>query len=89
VSKVSHITFSGKYAQETGQKVLYVTERAVFKLTPKGLMLIEVAPGIDVEKDILAQMDFTPAIAPNLKLMDERIFQDKSMGIREEIMAKK
>lgn len=89
VSKVEHVTFSGKYAQKIGQKVLYVTERAVFELTPNELILTEVAPGIDLEKDVLAQMDFKPAISPNLKLMDERIFQDKCMGIKEEIMAKK
>jgi len=81
VEHVEQITFSGKYAQETGQKVLYVTERAVFSLTPKGVELVEVAPGIDVEKDILQQMDFKPIVG-DYKLMDERIFKDQKMGLK-------
>ncbi len=73
VRSVEQITFSGEYASEAGQKVLYITERAVFQLTPEGLELIEVAPGIDIEKDILANMDFTPVVrAP--RLMDAAIF---------------
>jgi len=55
--------------------VLYITERAVFKLTKEGLELIEIAPGVDIEKDILAHMDFTP-ICKNYKLMDSSIFKD-------------
>jgi propionate CoA-transferase len=88
VPKVGHITFSGQYAQKINQKVTYITERAVFELTPTGVMLIEIAPGVDLEKDVLAQMEFKPHISPNLKLMDARIFRDEPMGIREEIMAK-
>ena len=64
-----------------GQNVLYVTERAVFRLTEKGLMLTEIAPGVDLEKDILQQMGFKPLIAEDLKLMDERIFRDEPMGL--------
>ena len=70
----------GAYANAVGQPVLYVTERAVFKLTPEGLELIEVAPGIDIEKDVLAYMDFKP-IVKDVKLMDARIFEDKPMGL--------
>ena len=58
VNKVNSISFSAKRAIANGQKVLYVTERCVFRLTPKGLKLIEAYPGIDVEKDILSQLPF-------------------------------
>ncbi|MDT8901993.1 acyl CoA:acetate/3-ketoacid CoA transferase [Anaeroselena agilis] len=87
VPKVGHITFSGHYAQKVGQKVLYVTERAVFELTPTGLMLTEIAPGVDLERDVLAQMEFKPHISPNLKLMDERIFRDAPMNLKAETAA--
>lgn len=83
LKEVEQVTFSGKYAQSVEQPVLYVTERAVFKLTPKGLELTEIAPGIDLEKDVLALMDFKPIISPDLKLMDERIFKDDIMGLKE------
>lgn len=80
LKQVEQITFSGDYANSVGQPVLYVTERAVFKLTPEGMELIEIAPGIDLEKDVLAHMEFTP-IMKNVKLMDSRIFEDKPMGL--------
>ena len=75
------MTFSAQFAHETGQEILYITERAVFRLEPEGVTLIEKAPGVDVERDIIAKMDFIPRISPNLKLMDERIFTDKKMRI--------
>ncbi len=78
---VEQISFSAEYAMETGQEVLYITERAVFKLTEKGLMLIEIAPGIDLEKDILDKMEFKPLISENLKEMDARIFREEKMGL--------
>lgn len=80
-TEVEQITFSGKYALESGQSVLYITERAVFKLTEDGLMLTEIAPGMDMESDILAHMDFKPLIAEDLKEMDARIFRDEKMGL--------
>lgn len=88
VEKVGHITFSGEYAQEKGQKVVYVTERAVFEIRNNNLTLIEIAPGVDLEKDILRQMCFQPQIAEDLKVMDERIFLDQPMGIKAETLAK-
>jgi propionate CoA-transferase len=85
VAQVEHRTFSGAYASKRGQSVLYVTERCAFRLTPDGMELIEIAPGIDLERDILAQMEFRPQISPQLKLMDARIFSEGSMGLRAEL----
>ncbi|SMB99210.1 propionate CoA-transferase [Thermanaeromonas toyohensis ToBE] len=82
VPKVEQVTFSGEYAREQGQAVLYITERAVFELRPEGVCLTEIAPGIDLEKDILDKMGFVPKVAQDLKTMDERIFIDKPMGIK-------
>ena len=81
VDKVDQITFNGRIAYEAGHEVFFVTERAVFKIEEEGVVLIEVAPGIDLEKDILPQMDFKPIISKNLKTMDERIFRPGKMGI--------
>jgi propionate CoA-transferase len=74
VRDVGHVTFSGPRATAQGRKILYVTERAVFRLTAGGLELIEVAPGIDLRRDILSQMDFTPSVAAELKPMPAWIF---------------
>lgn len=82
IDNVEQITFSGKYAQKTGQSVLYITERAVFELKKDGLYLIEIAPGINMERDILDLMDFVPKMDEDPKLMDERIFYDTPMGIK-------
>ena len=81
VQQVEHITFSGKYAVQVKQPVLYITERAVFELRPEGVTLIEIAPGIDLQTQVLDQMEFMPKIAEDLKLMDERIFKDELMGL--------
>ena len=78
---LEQVTYSGEYAAETGQEALYVTERAVFQLTPKGIMLTEIAPGVDLQKDILDKMEFKPLIADELKVMDARIFLDQKMGL--------
>ena len=80
IGEVEQVTFSGAYAQEKGQPVLYITERAVFQLTPEGVELIEIAPGVDLQKDVLDQMDFKP-IMKDVKTMDERIFRDALMGL--------
>ena len=85
VTEVEHRTFSGRYSIQRAQPVLYVTERCVFKLTPDGLELIEVAPGIDVDRDILARMAFRP-IVRNPVLMDKRIFAAGPMGLRDRLL---
>lgn len=78
---VEHITFSGEYALKKGQRIIYITERCVFSLGALGLELIEIAPGIDLQKDILDQMDFVPIIHSQPALMDNRIFQPVPMGL--------
>jgi propionate CoA-transferase len=85
VGEVEHRTFSGRYSVHRGQPVTYVTERCVFKLTSDGLELVEVAPGIDIERDILARMDFRPIIR-NPAIMDRRIFENGPMGLRDELL---
>lgn len=84
VEKVEQVTFSAKQAIETNQSVYYVTERCVFKLTKEGLVLCEVAPGIDIERDIFAHMDFKPLVDGPLQ-MDTRIFTDELMGLKKDL----
>ena len=78
---VEQITFSSIYAQETNQTVLFITERAVFRLLNGKVTLTEIAPGVDLQKHILDKMEFKPEIAPDLKLMDMRLFREKKMGL--------
>lgn len=79
---VEQITFSSEYAQEVGQDVLFITERAVFHLVERRLVLTEIAPGVDLQKHILDKMEFRPEIAPDLKKMDPRLFRPEKMGLR-------
>jgi propionate CoA-transferase len=89
IKAVEHRTFSGAEAIRRGQKVLYVTERCVFRLGEQGgLELIEIAPGVDLERDILARMEFKPAISPQLKMMDAALFHSAPMGLRDRLLAK-
>jgi propionate CoA-transferase len=82
VRQVQQVTYSGSLANENGQRAFYVTERAVFRRNEQGrLELIEIAPGADLDRDILAQMDFRPEISRDLKLMDKRIFLPQPMGL--------
>ena len=86
VKQVEHRTFSGRYAAERAQPVLYVTERCVLKLDADGLELIEVAPGVDIDRDILAHMAFRPVIKGEPELMDARIFRPEPMGLRDDLL---
>ena len=81
VKKVQQVTFSSEYARKTHQDVCYITERAVFKLVEKGICLTEIAPGVDLQKDILDQMAFRPLISKKLKIMDRRIFLPEKMHL--------
>jgi len=84
VERVEQVTFSGSYAVERGQNVHYITERGVFRLAAGGPELIEIAPGLDLERDLLAQMAFRPQISPALRAMDERIFSPRPMGLSQQ-----
>ncbi|ROV60803.1 3-oxoacid CoA-transferase [Vibrio ponticus] len=77
IEQVEQITFSSIQANKQHQPVMYITERAVFKLQPYGLELIEIAPGVDLERDVISQMEFVPIISPSLKLMEEKLFTNQ------------
>ena len=91
VEQVEHRTFSAREAIQRGRQVLYVTERCVLHLTGSveqpALELIEIAPGVDLERDVLAQMDFLPLISPHLKTMDLALFRPEPIGLRERLLA--
>ena len=86
IKQVQQKTFSGRYAAMNGLPVLYVTERCVFKLTKEGMELIEIAPGVDLEKDVLALMDFKPIMKGAPRLMDPRIFRPEPMGLKHDLL---
>lgn len=95
VRAVEHRTFSGAEALRRGQRVLYVTERCVFRLVADpgdpaqgALELIELAPGIDLERDVLAHMAFRPRISPGLRAMDARLFAPEPIGLREQLQSR-
>ncbi len=87
VRRVEHVTFSGDVARKSGKTVLYITERCVFRLTAEGLVLAEVAPGVDIDSDILAKMDFRPLIPAPPALMDARIFSIEPMDLRDHLLS--
>ncbi|OMG52930.1 acyl CoA:acetate/3-ketoacid CoA transferase [Azonexus hydrophilus] len=87
VNEVEHRTFSGPQAVKRGTPVLYITERCVFELTAAGLVLSEIAPGVDLQHDILDRMDFLPLMPTAPRLMDARIFADAPMHLRPDILA--
>ncbi|WP_310450268.1 acyl CoA:acetate/3-ketoacid CoA transferase [Sulfuritalea sp.] len=86
VQEVEQRSFSGRVAARSGKTVLYITERCVFRLCKEGLELIEVAPGVDIEHDILARMEFAPILRREPTLMDARIFAPGPMGLRSQIL---
>mgnify|MGYP001294693712 FL=1 len=95
VRAVEHRTFSGAEALRRGQRVLYITERAVFRLVADptaedseggALELIEIAPGVDLQRDVLAHMGFAPRISPALAPMDARLFDPQPLGLREQLL---
>jgi propionate CoA-transferase len=88
VRQVEHRTFSGREAHRRGQPVLYVTERCVFRLHAKGLELIEIAPGLELQRDILDQMDFEPLIEREPMRMEASIFAGAPMGLRARLLLK-
>ena len=75
------MTFSGQYAMETHQQVTFITERAVFEIIDGKLTLTEIAPGVDLERDVLGKMEFMPEIAADLREMDARLFRPEIMGL--------
>ncbi len=85
IEAVEQITFSGSYAAETGQAVFYVTERCVLRRTAKGMELTEVAPGVEIDRDILAHMGFQP-IVHDPKPMDPRLFRPEPMGLEQQLL---
>lgn len=84
LQQVEAITFSGREALRKRQEVLYITERAVFRLEERGLTLIEIARGVDLQADILDQMEFAPVIPDDLRMMDHRLFREGPMGLEPE-----
>jgi propionate CoA-transferase len=87
IEQVEQITFNGIDAAQRGQDVLFVTERAVFRLTPDGLELTEIAPGVDLERDVLAHMGFAP-IVRDVRTMDARLFMPAWGGLAQALAAR-
>ena len=81
VDAVEQITFSGPRAIQQGQQILYVTERCVMRLEAQGLVVTEIAPGVDLQRDVLAQSEFPLNVSPDLKLMDAALFHPARLGL--------
>jgi propionate CoA-transferase len=81
VDRVEHISFSGRRAVAQGQDITYVTERCVMKLTPKGLTVTEIAPGIDLQRDVMAQAEFPLLVADDLRLTPDAVLRPEPMGL--------
>jgi propionate CoA-transferase len=79
---VGQVTFSAEQALLRGQHVHYITERCVLRLTDAGVEIIEIAPGLDLERDVLDRMDFRPLVSPDMSEMDPVIFRPEGMGLR-------
>lgn len=87
VATVDQRTFSGEYALKAGQPVMYITERCVFRLSERGMELIEIAPGVDLQRDVLDLLGFEPVMDGPPAIMDSRIFRDDPMGLREDLLS--
>lgn len=82
VPQVEHVTFSGRRAREMGQEATYITDRCVLRLEREGLIVTEIAPGINLERDVLGQAAIPLRVSPELRLMDERLFSPQPMGLK-------
>jgi acyl CoA:acetate/3-ketoacid CoA transferase len=82
VNAVEHVTFSGARAIAQGQDITYVTERCVMKLTAEGIVLTEIAPGVDLQTAILDQSEFPLIVSSDLKVMDAALFSDSLIGLK-------
>ena len=87
IRNISDVTASGEYRLKHGQQVKYITERGVFRLEPRGIVLEEIAPGVDLRHDILERAEFEIFVDDNLKEMDRRIFLDQPMGMRDILLS--
>ncbi|CCC80816.1 acyl CoA:acetate/3-ketoacid CoA transferase [Thermoproteus tenax] len=85
IQRVYKIVFSGRYAIEEGKEVFFFTERATFSLTPRGLKLLDIAPGVDLDRDVLGKMGFVP-VMDKIESMPEEVFCDRKLGLREELL---
>jgi acyl CoA:acetate/3-ketoacid CoA transferase len=81
VPEVEHVTFSGRMARERGQNVTFITERCVIRLLPEGLTVTEIAPGVDLARDVLGRVAIPLRVSPELRQMDERLFRPECMGL--------
>ena len=81
VNEVEHVSFSGRRAVMQGQEITYISERCVMRLTDKGILVTEIAPGIDLQRHVLDQAEFPLVIAPDLKVMDAALFQPGLIGL--------
>jgi acyl CoA:acetate/3-ketoacid CoA transferase len=82
VPEVEHVTFSGRMARERGQNVTFVTERCVIRLLEDGLTVTEIAPGVDLARDVLDRLEIPLCVSPQLRVMDERLFRPERMSLR-------
>jgi propionate CoA-transferase len=88
LADLEQVSYNGQHAWESGQEILFVTERAVFQRGADGLELVEIAPGVDLEQDLIAHMGFRPIVADELREMDPRLFRPEPMGFLSDLMAK-
>jgi len=88
VEHVEQICYNGAFARRERREAVFVTERAVFRVAAEGLELVEVAPGIDIERDIIAHMTFRPTVARDVRPMDPRLFLPEPMGLGRDVLDK-